>query len=360
MERRAFKHACEVREGPNGPMIVGYAAVFNSNSEDLGGFIEQVDPGAFSKTLAEADVISTGNHDDGWLLGRSKTGTLRLQTDPNGLRYEVDINPQDPDGQRALAKVKRGDWDGSSFEFMTVSDQWNWDSRPAQRRLLEVKLRQVGPVTVPAYPETSAAARALERIAAKLGHPVEKMVAALRSGEIRSLVDQHPAGEVEERATWDTAYINDLPDSAFLYIEPGGKKDSDGKTTPRALRHFPYKDASGAIDLPHLRNALARIPQSNLPADVKDSLTVKATKILDAQNQKNELQQDYEERQGKMLSAASVAAIQKAIEQLEALIDAATGTPDDEPAESNSLPLSAASAMVQIRERELATLRAVA
>src|SRR5262252_2174156 len=86
-----------------------------------------------------------------------------------------------------------------------------------------------------------------------------------------------------ERAVWTTAYINDLPDSSFLYVAPGGSKDSDGKTTPRSLRSFPYKDANGSVDLPHLRNALSRIPQSNLPASVKQTLTTKAQKILDGQ-----------------------------------------------------------------------------
>lgn len=62
------------------------------------------------------------------------------------------------------------------------------------------------------------------------------------------------------KAKWSRAYINDLPDSHFLYIEPGGKKDSEGKTVPRSLRHLPYKDANGKIDIPHLRNAIARAP----------------------------------------------------------------------------------------------------
>jgi len=84
----------------------------------------------------------------------------------------------------------------------------------------------------------------------------------------------------EGRAVWTTAYINDLADSCFLYISPGGKKDGDGKTTPRSLRHFPYKDANSKVDLPHLRNALARIPQSNLSQDIKDKLMAKARKIL--------------------------------------------------------------------------------
>ena len=71
------------------------------------------------------------------------------------------------------------------------------------------------------------------------------------------------------KATWTAAFVNDLPDSSFLYVEPGGKKDGDGKTTPRSLRHFPVKGSDGTVDLPHLRNALARIPQSSLPDTVK-------------------------------------------------------------------------------------------
>jgi phage head maturation protease len=61
---------------------------------------------------------------------------------------------------------------------------------------------------------------------------------------------------MSERAQMTTSSINDLPDSAFAYIEPGGSKDSSGKTTPRSLRHFPIHDAA------HVRNALARAPQS--------------------------------------------------------------------------------------------------
>jgi len=81
-------------------------------------------------------------------------------------------------------------------------------------------------------------------------------------------------------AVWTTKYKNDLPDSAFMYIEPGGKKDSEGKTTPRSLRHFPYKDASGKIDIIHVRNAIARIPQAKIPAALKSKLQNRARNIL--------------------------------------------------------------------------------
>lgn len=57
--------------------------------------------------------------------------------------------------------------------------------------------------------------------------------------------------------------INDLPDSDFAYIEPGGRKDEEGKTVPRSLRHFPIHDIA------HTRNSLARLPQSKLPLEAK-------------------------------------------------------------------------------------------
>jgi HK97 family phage prohead protease len=81
-------------------------------------------------------------------------------------------------------------------------------------------------------------------------------------------------------AAWDTNYVNDLPDSAFLLIAAGGHKDADGKTVPRTLRFFPVRDASGAVDAPHLRNALARIPQaSTLTANQREQ-AMSAAKAL--------------------------------------------------------------------------------
>lgn len=66
----------------------------------------------------------------------------------------------------------------------------------------------------------------------------------------------------EQKADLSSADENDLPDSSFLYVESGGQKDGSGKTVPRDKRHLPYKTASGAIDLPHVRNALSRLDQS--------------------------------------------------------------------------------------------------
>ncbi len=104
-----------------------------------------------------------------------------------------------------------------------------------------------------------------------------------------------PDWELEEedldKAAWSSSYINDLPDSAFLFIESGGEKDEAGKTVPRKLRHFPVRDADGNLDLSHLRNAIARIPQAKIPG-----LTDKELSAL--QDKARRLLADAEEGQG--------------------------------------------------------------
>ncbi len=84
---------------------------------------------------------------------------------------------------------------------------------------------------------------------------------------------------VHEDTVWKSSYVNSLPDNAFLYIEPGGTKDEAGHTDS-AHRHFPYKDDTGAVDLVHVRNAIGRIPQSNVPDKVKAKLQAKAQALL--------------------------------------------------------------------------------
>jgi len=92
------------------------------------------------------------------------------------------------------------------------------------------------------------------------------------------------SADATEKAVWSAAFINNLPDSSFLLIESGGKKDGEGKTTPRSLRHFPVKDQNGKVDLPHLRNAIARIPQAKIPgfdAAAQKKLQDKARRMLE-------------------------------------------------------------------------------
>ena len=142
--------------------IVGYASVFNSYSEDLGGFRELVMPGAFDRSLASgADVKALLNHDPNLLLGRTKSGTLQLSTDAMGLRAAINL-PKTSAGRDAWESIKRGDMSEMSFAFTVDSDEWGEDNDPDDRsktipvrRLRQVKLMDVSAVTYPAYKATS-------------------------------------------------------------------------------------------------------------------------------------------------------------------------------------------------------------
>jgi len=141
--------------------IAGYAAVFNSLSEDLGGFREKIDPGAFKKTIGTDDVRALWNHNDDYVLGRNRSGTLSLSEDAHGLK--IDILPPDVQWARDLmVSIERGDVDKMSFGFRTISDRWEMKDSEEIRTLEEVKLYDVSPVTFPAYPDTTVALRSLD------------------------------------------------------------------------------------------------------------------------------------------------------------------------------------------------------
>jgi hypothetical protein len=155
-------------EGQDLRVLSGYAALFDTEAEIAGLFVERIAPGAFRAALARPDdVRALFNHDPSLLLGRVANGTLRLTEDARGLRYEVDLNPTDPDAQRVLAKVSRGDVTQSSFGFrVTQADPFTVrsDGKPL-RVIREVELFDVSPVTYPAYEETSVSARDAARAA---------------------------------------------------------------------------------------------------------------------------------------------------------------------------------------------------
>jgi hypothetical protein len=71
---------------------------------------------------------------------------------------------------------------------------------------------------------------------------------------------------------WSTKEVNDFPDDSFAYIEPGGKKDSEGKTTPRGLRHFPYKDKTGKIDEAHVNAGFSYLSKAKLSPAAKKKI----------------------------------------------------------------------------------------
>lgn len=163
IEHRYNPGRVELRaSGTSGAVLTGYAAVFNRYSQNLGGFVEQVDPSAFTKSLADAvRVLARANHDDNQLLGTTTAGTLRLEVDGTGLRYEVDL-PDTTAGRDARVLAERGDLEHSSFAFRTLADDWDFtpDGFPL-RTLRAVQLVDVAPVVNPAYLDTTTGLRSL-------------------------------------------------------------------------------------------------------------------------------------------------------------------------------------------------------
>lgn len=141
--------------------ITGYAAVFNSLSDDLGGFREKIDPGAFKRTIKKDDVRALKNHNTDYVIARTKSGTLKLSEDERGLK--IDALPPDAGWARDLmVSIERGDIDQMSFGFMTISDRWETKGKEEIRTLEEVHLLDVSPVAFPAYPDTTVGLRSRE------------------------------------------------------------------------------------------------------------------------------------------------------------------------------------------------------
>jgi len=164
-DERQFKLELREAEGDNPPMLVGYAARFNSWSDDLGGFVERIKPGAFRKALMISDVRALYNHDSNQLpLGRTPK-TLRLVEDTKGLKVEIDL----PDTQNARdlqTSINRGDISQMSFGFTVAEsgDEWKEKDGMAKRTITEIhELFDVSPVVFPAYSQTKIAVRTLEQ-----------------------------------------------------------------------------------------------------------------------------------------------------------------------------------------------------
>ena len=151
----------EKRSDGKPTLITGYPAKFNKLSQRMWGMREQIMPGAFKRTLAEgADVRGLINHNPDLILGRTKSGTMRLKEDSIGLKMEIDA----PDIQVArdlMTSIDRGDITQGSFRFKTITDNWHMQDGETIRDLIDVDLMDASVVTFPAYEDTDIGVRAL-------------------------------------------------------------------------------------------------------------------------------------------------------------------------------------------------------
>lgn len=171
----------EVRQSPASKRgIEGYTAVFESDSQDLGGFIERIEAGAFAEAMERSDPVALFNHNADLILGRLGAGTLELEENDRGLFYAV---PELPASRGdVLEAVQRGDVAGNSFAFIVDTDRW--EKRDGEHvRIIEKfsRLIDVGPVVHPAYLDTVVSARALHTLADRVKAPEAEVRARLEA-----------------------------------------------------------------------------------------------------------------------------------------------------------------------------------
>lgn len=158
----------EVREDEDGKRTIsGYAVKWEKKSHVLGYFMkfrEQFKKGAFADSLNDGDQRFLWSHDTSQVLGRTKNGTLRLEEDDIGLRFELDL-PNTTLGNDTLETIKRGDVDGISFGFSNPDDHiQEFDDDIPLRTIRQANLIEVSAVAFPAYPDSEVSARGYDRM----------------------------------------------------------------------------------------------------------------------------------------------------------------------------------------------------
>lgn len=207
-ERRFTSVRVEVRAGVDSKQTIGgYAAKFMRMSQNLGGFVEQIDRGFFNKSRGDGwpGVVARYNHDDNLLLGTSGATTLRLGTDDVGLTYEVDLPAARSD---VYELVQRGDVRQSSFAFVAFEDDWTTtDQGFPLRTLLSGRLLDVAPVNTPAYEDTSVGLRSLAK---KFDAPLEEVRALAAENDLVKFFKRTDGGSSEARHSAQAALAKAL------------------------------------------------------------------------------------------------------------------------------------------------------
>ena len=223
IERRSSWGAPVLAE--DGKKIQGYAAVFGPLSQDLGGFVERVDPQAFKRSLEDqADIRALLDHDSSKILGRTSSGTLRVSTDSHGLRIEVDL-PDTSYARDLKAVMARGDVSQMSFGFMVRAGGESWSQTEDGQRLrtlTDVELIEVSIVSIPAYASTEAVLRSqpegvhMKELQALREERTQLQAKVDNLSKLASKRQLTP----EEQSAWDalTAQVQDL-ESRVVAIE---------------------------------------------------------------------------------------------------------------------------------------------
>ncbi len=250
----------EMRADGDGNTLVGHAAVFNIETNIGGFFREVIAPGAFKKTIKEADVRHLFNHNPDIVLARTTNDTLKLDEDTTGLAFEARLNMKDPDAVSVKAKVERQDVTQSSFAFRVIEQKWTEPEEGSNelplRTILQAQLCDTSTVTYPAYAEADTGLRALglSVLSTVLGMSEASRAVIMRAVEgggelpneleavvdewraaskIANLPDDHPdqlKDDDEEEDDKDQPAADDAPDeegNEESEDEPAGSDDDD-------------------------------------------------------------------------------------------------------------------------------------
>lgn len=158
-ESRNYPSSVELRQGDDGKAtLVGLAAIFDTLSENLGGFREQIKPGAFDEADM-SDVRGLFNHDPNFVLGRTTSDTLELEVTKKGLRFEIELPDTQTIRDLVLEPIKRGDVDQASFGFIVAPGGSSFDEDEEGRLIRTItefqRIFDVSPVTFPAFEDTT-------------------------------------------------------------------------------------------------------------------------------------------------------------------------------------------------------------
>lgn len=190
VQRRSMPfQGLEVRDlAQGGYVITGHGAVYNSMSENLGGFREIVAPGAFAEPLAKAspDVRALFNHDPNLILARTGNGTLILHEDATGLAYRAEVSPALADtyyGKAMRAMLGEGLVTQSSFAFRVARGGDTWEEDEETGALIRTitnfsALYDVSPVTYPAYAAADSGLASVRMDAGDIGTLAQMLVLA--------------------------------------------------------------------------------------------------------------------------------------------------------------------------------------
>lgn len=186
-EIRNLKGVVKRAEGDS-RRVEGVAVVFNSWSEDLGGFREKIAPGALDGVIERSDIFALLDHNRSrGILGRSKRGdqvSLQLEVREDGLHYAFDA-PETALGNEVLSCLERGEIDGSSFAFTVLEDQWERNGDTYERTITQIdELFDVSPVYSPAYTQTECDLRGLDALKAEERAAEERAAAEQKKIEL--------------------------------------------------------------------------------------------------------------------------------------------------------------------------------